>query len=1031
MKAWKRIFGIRNSERSSNLGEKAERTNTHLQKGDELVEPDKPSRPFLNKKIEDLERLLPTIQSDKKILKTLFEELEIRRTMRARSLRVRVRKILDDVDSYAVDPEEIDENEIDLNDCHTRDKEPGSSRGDLIRGERVAQVTTALPLEDRDRVYCEVDEATVEILRKASEKEAGKAVSKNLRQQELGTEHDKRDQLEENVQTERVLKPDTSFCPHEKNGNTDLLEYVLAQNVSVRLRNALKLASDTTSLPVSTVEDYLRLPPSVRRERFKRLQNIGNKSVNELEELLTNIILAPAVGSEREIHLLTGGALETGNVEKLITSLNSFDFLQLIGGVPTSPRLKTLLKKMDKTLAPHNRGLGWAIRNLDELEHQALQHQGTGRSTVKELKSRVKQAVAVVFRLVGIDDDQSEVLCETIIMNSATGVSPDVIEDAANKVSLAWEDGKISTLEVAQRASFDYDVHTELVERPNATFDRLLNDALTNRELDIVESRFGLRTQSKQTLEVIAGRYDVTRERIRQIEVKAKRKLKSPAIVYAMQLYLRIKSSGIWNELSTSGDVVTEQMLHGWQRKLSGRATLAIDVVFNEIEKYLQAFSNQRTLPSGLLIWVSPRLTEEEVEEAVSDLSKHSSLDVSVIQSIKQTIQGAKWPITLTYLSNVLPHLSREAIQRELQTNFNAVVYGDTVEKISGLSASTRLVILLRTAGHALQLAELEARHSAVFKEKMSVHAISATLQRLEEALIVDRGTYDLYENIILSPSEIAEVRDASAAVLLRENNFISAKVLFRLILPRLDDQICQVLTPYMLLGICQDDERFDCRRGLMVGLLDPQFQGQFELLDDTIEDLVRKHGPLSITEIKRRISSTREVLDTSISFSLMKNPEIIASSRGHFDMQDRVLGDEEKTTKLLNAIILSLLPGETTFPVLSVRLRSIGIDVPMPTLISFVQKQHCISRNEDRISLRDVDEAILAYERKFQEALEDQINGSLAESFLAENNLSEFEKRLQKLDFRFMMPREEWDSSGDLGDGELDLISDILSDFE
>lgn len=1031
MKAWKRIFGIRKSESSSNLGEKAESIHAHLQTGDEVVEPDKPSRPFFNKKVEDLERLLPTIQGDKKTLETLFEELENRKTMRARALRVRVRKILDAAQSYAGNLEEIDANEIDVGDCHTRDEEPGSARGELIRGEHVAQVTTALPLEDRDRVHCEVDEVTVEILRKDSEKEADETVGKDQSQKAIDTEHEKRYQLEENVQTEQVLKPDVSSCPREKGRNTDLLEYVLAHEVSVRLRNALQLASDTTNLPVSTVEDYLTLPPSVRRERFKRLQNIGNKSVNELEELLTNVILDQAADSEREIHLLAGEAREAGNVELLITSLNLFDFLQFLNSTPTSPRLKTLLKKMDQTLDPHNRGLGWAIRNLDELEHQALQRQGTGRSTVKELRSRVKQAVAVVFRLVEIDEDQTEALYETIILNSATGVSPDVIENAANRVLQAWEDGRITSVEVAQRASFDYDINTELVERPNATFDRLLNDALTNRELDIVESRFGLRTQSKQTLEEIAGRYDVTRERIRQIEVKAKRKLKSPAIVYIMQMYLRIKSSGIWSELSTSGDVVTEQMLQGWQRKLSGRATLAIDVVFNEIEKYLRAFSNQRTLPSGLLIWVSPRLTEDEVEEAVSDLSKHSSLDVSVTQGIKQAIHGAKWPITLTSLSNVLPHLSREAIQRELQINFNAVISRDTIEKVSGLSASTRLVILLRTAGHALQLNELEARHSVVFKEKISVHAISATLQRLEEALIVDRGTYDLYENIKLSPSEIAEVRDASEAVLLGENNFISAKVLFRLILRCLDDQICNVLTPYMLLGICQDDDRFDCRRGLMIGLLDPQFQGQFELLDDTIEDLVRKHGPLSISEIKRRISSTREVLDTSISFSLIKNPEIVASSRGHFDMQDRVLGGEEKTTKLLNAIILSLLPGETTFPVLNVRLRSIGIDIPMPTLISFVQKQHCVSRNEDRISLLDVEELTLAYERKFQDAVEDQSNGSFSESLLAESNLSEFEKRLQKVDFRFKMPREEWESSGDVGDGELDLISDILLDFE
>ena len=94
MKAWKRIFGIRNSESSSTLGEKAESTYAHIQTADEVLEPDKPSRPFFNKKVEDFERLLPTIQGDKKTLETLFEELENRKTLRARALRVRVRKIL-------------------------------------------------------------------------------------------------------------------------------------------------------------------------------------------------------------------------------------------------------------------------------------------------------------------------------------------------------------------------------------------------------------------------------------------------------------------------------------------------------------------------------------------------------------------------------------------------------------------------------------------------------------------------------------------------------------------------------------------------------------------------------------------------------------------------------------------------------------------------------------------------------------------------------------------------------------------------
>ena len=53
---------------------------------------------------------------------------------------------------------------------------------------------------------------------------------------------------------------------------------------------------------------------------------------------------------------------------------------------------------------------------------------------------------------------------------------------------------------------------------------------LSRRERDVLERRFGIGREKKQTLEEIGNDYDVTRERIRQIQAKALRKLKSPYI---------------------------------------------------------------------------------------------------------------------------------------------------------------------------------------------------------------------------------------------------------------------------------------------------------------------------------------------------------------------------------------------------------------------------------------------------------------------------------------------------------------------
>jgi len=57
---------------------------------------------------------------------------------------------------------------------------------------------------------------------------------------------------------------------------------------------------------------------------------------------------------------------------------------------------------------------------------------------------------------------------------------------------------------------------------------RELLDTLTPRESKILKMRFGIDCLFDHTLEEVAVRFDVTRERIRQIESKALRKMKHP-----------------------------------------------------------------------------------------------------------------------------------------------------------------------------------------------------------------------------------------------------------------------------------------------------------------------------------------------------------------------------------------------------------------------------------------------------------------------------------------------------------------------
>ena len=60
-----------------------------------------------------------------------------------------------------------------------------------------------------------------------------------------------------------------------------------------------------------------------------------------------------------------------------------------------------------------------------------------------------------------------------------------------------------------------------------------LLDTLTEREKGVIELRYGIDDGTQRTLEEVGKHFGVTRERIRQIEGKALKKLKKLAIPMA------------------------------------------------------------------------------------------------------------------------------------------------------------------------------------------------------------------------------------------------------------------------------------------------------------------------------------------------------------------------------------------------------------------------------------------------------------------------------------------------------------------
>ena len=67
-------------------------------------------------------------------------------------------------------------------------------------------------------------------------------------------------------------------------------------------------------------------------------------------------------------------------------------------------------------------------------------------------------------------------------------------------------------------------------------------DTLTPREAKVLRMRFGIEMSTDHTLEEVGKQFDVTRERIRQIEAKALRKLRHPSRSRKLRAFLEGRS---------------------------------------------------------------------------------------------------------------------------------------------------------------------------------------------------------------------------------------------------------------------------------------------------------------------------------------------------------------------------------------------------------------------------------------------------------------------------------------------------------
>jgi len=151
---------------------------------------------------------------------------------------------------------------------------------------------------------------------------------------------------------------------------------------------------------------------------------------------------------------------------------------------------------------------------------------------------------------------------------------------------------------------------------------------LSLRDIDVVQRRFGINCIQEQTLEAIGEQYGITRERIRQIESKALKKLRVPHIIRLWERYIDLNFDHLLDGL------FGESMLVEIPKKITGEFALAVSVVHKKVPKFLDEKAQRFEK-----FWVRPNIDILEVQSTrnrmLACIQEQSSLPLSISQLSK------------------------------------------------------------------------------------------------------------------------------------------------------------------------------------------------------------------------------------------------------------------------------------------------------------------------------------------------------------------------------------------------------------
>lgn len=407
-------------------------------------------------------------------------------------------------------------------------------------------------------------------------------------------------------------------------------------DLSTRLVNGLKRGFSTGEISVETVAEYAA-DPNIE-QRLLRSWGIGRKSVGELSKLVRSIVGAGSkatdatdfahrlkvppgivpnlLGSRHPVAdrpLVTfadaGASVRSSSLEKqrACEVFQNLHFPGCLSTLPTSVRLTNALASFTER---HGKAVSLAdvLSDYDHWFHLLRRLPNVGQKTLTECRELL--CGFVVSRLSHTDEFKGRAL---EVGKGLCGVEP-----SQNPTSLPEP------------------VSVDSGKSPEDILTRLLGQ-LREQPRAIIERRFGLKGQA-QTLEEVGRSYDVTRERIRQIEAKTLKDLRRRARKVARASVVE-HAPLVWGELSCGRYAVSAAEVERRRKSLSPWLTLALEVAGMTLKQLLGQYA--QPLGHG---WISPEMpfhVAVELRKRLGETLKRFPLPRSIESLVPESERAA------------------------------------------------------------------------------------------------------------------------------------------------------------------------------------------------------------------------------------------------------------------------------------------------------------------------------------------------------------------------------------------------------